>query len=442
MASEPNFRKERSTASTANAGVRISLYKMKESYTYLIIGAGTAGHFAAESIRKHDAESTIAIIGDEPHRPYHRPPLSKGILTGKVNPLATYLKKDDFYEVNSIDVITGVLAVALDPAGKTVTLSDDQAVGYDKLLIATGGKARFLDLPGADLPGIFTLRTIDDSRSIQMAGEKARHAAIIGAGFISAEVATSMHQIGVTSTIIMRGELLLQRVLPRELSLFLHREAEKYGVELISGDTPVAFEGKDRLEKIITRNGRNIECDLAVIGIGLDLNIGFAKEAGISLARDGGILTDAYMRTSLPDIWAAGDIATYEDKSFARRMRVERTETAKGQGQVAGANMAGVEVEPYSKIPLYTFHIFDLGIKVFGCFEPTNLIRIGALESRSAAYYSFRDGILEGYLGFNRPHKESRIVKQQIQEKESKKDIHAYLKESGEQPTEIVDERV
>jgi NADPH-dependent 2,4-dienoyl-CoA reductase/sulfur reductase-like enzyme len=412
---------------------------MSDSYRYLIVGAGTAGHFAAEEIRRHDVHGSIAIIGDEPHRPYHRPPLSKGVLTGKVNPLATYLRKDNFYEDNEIDVFTGVIAIALDPGAKKVTMSDGRMVGYEKLLLATGGKARGLELPGDDLPGVHTLRTLDDATAILEAGRTAKHALIIGAGFISAEVATSLWSMGVRCSIIMRGEHLLQRVLPRELSERLHDEAKGFGVELISGDAPVRFEGENgRLARAITREGRAIDCDLAVAGIGLELNVGFAAAAGIDLAGDGGILTDGFMRTSLPGIWAAGDIASYDDRSFARRLRIERTESAKGQGQVAGADMAGVAVEPYNKIPLYTFHIFDLSIKVFGVFETGDLLRIGKLDDRSCAYYAFRDGVLEGYLGYNRPYAETKMVKQQIQERSSKDDIIASLREFENAPIATV----
>lgn len=412
---------------------------MSVSYRYLIVGAGTAGHFAAEEIRRHDEQGTIAIVGDEPHRPYHRPPLSKGVLTGKVNPLATYLRKDNFYEDNRIDVFTGVLAVGLDPGAKKVTLSDGRMLGYEKLLLATGGKARDLAIPGDDLPGVHTLRTLDDATAILEAGRSAKHALIIGAGFISAEVATSLWSMGVRCSIIMRGDYLLQRVLPRELSQRLHEEAKEFGVELISGDAPIGFEAEEgRLARAITRQGRAIDCDLAVAGIGLDLNVGFATAAGVALAGDGGILTDGFMRTSIPDIWAAGDIASYDDRSFARRLRIERTESAKGQGLVAGADMAGVEVDPYCKIPLYTFHIFDLSIKVFGVFETGDLLRIGSLDERSCAYYAFRDGVLEGYLGYNRPYAETKMVKQQIQDRAGKDEIISSLREFENAPIATV----
>lgn len=413
---------------------------MRDSYTYLIVGAGTAGHFAAESIRKHDPDGCIAIIGNEPHRPYHRPPLSKGVLTGKVNPMAVYLKKSDFYERNQIDVFTDVLAESLDVDKKTVVLTDGRKIGYSKLLLATGGKARSVDLPGNELGGVYTLRTLEDSQAILRAGEKSKHACIVGAGFISAEVATSLWHSNVPCTILMRGEYLLQRVLPRELSVHLHKEAEEFGINIISCDSPTAFKGNAKLQKVITSNGKEIDCDLAVIGIGLELNVGIAREAGINVAKDEGILTDAYMRTSEKDVWAAGDICSYEDKSFARRMRVERTENAKGQGIVAGADMAGADVEPFSKIPIYTFHIFDLSIKVFGAFDTCDLLRVGTLEGRSAAYYSFRNDALEGYLGFNRPYKESKLVKQQIYDKASKEEIIRSLEELGENPVAVIPE--
>jgi NADPH-dependent 2,4-dienoyl-CoA reductase/sulfur reductase-like enzyme len=393
-------------------------------YKYLIIGAGTAGHFAAEEIRNHDQEGSICIVGEEPHRPYHRPPLSKGVITGKVNPMATYLKKDDFYELNDIEIKLGLLVTELDAIGKKVKLTDGSVLEFEKLLLATGGNARNLDIPGSDSGGVYTLRTLENAEEILAESKNATEAVIVGAGFISAEVATSLWKQGVHCTILIRGDYMLQRVLPREMQKRLHESAKDYGVTFVTNDGPAEFTGTESVEGVVTRNGRTIQCDIAVIGIGLDLNVELAHQAGLEMADDGGIRTNSFMRTSNQAIWAAGDIASYEDRTYERRMRVERTEAAKHQGKVAGASMAGVEDEPYSKMPQYTFHLFDLNIRVYGCFSSENLIKVGSIADQNAAYFAFnQSNCLEGYLGFGRPFKEGKLVRQQIRDKVTKEQI-------------------
>lgn len=410
------------------------------TYTYLIIGAGTAGHFAAEAIRQNDPQGSICIIGKEPHRPYHRPPLSKGVLTGRVDPMATYLKKDDFYEVNDIEFRLGVLATEINTTEKSVQLTDGSLVNYEKLLLATGGKARELDIPGSSLKGVYTLRTLENAEEILAESKGAEKAVIVGAGFISAEVATSLWKQEVACTILIRGDYMLQRVLPREMQVRLHESAKDYGVTFVTNDGPQSFEGREALEKVITREGFEIPADIAVVGIGLDLNLDLAHQAGLTMAPDGGVLTNSFMRTSHPDIWAAGDIASYEDRTYERRMRVERTEAAKHQGLTAGADMAGADVEPYSKMPQYTFHLFDLNIKVFGCFNNGNLIKTGSIAEQNAAYFSFNDdGLLEGYLGFGRPFKETKLVRQQIREKLTRKEVYEVYTQRGEKLINLSD---
>jgi len=408
-------------------------------YDYLIIGAGTAGHFAAGEIRVHDESGSICIVGKEPHHPYHRPPLSKGVLTGKVNPTATYLKKDEFYSENSIDVRLDVLVTELDVERKQVTLTDGTAMTYGKLLLSTGGNARAMDVPGNDLKGVYTLRTLENAEEILGRSKDASHAVIVGAGFISAEVATSLWKQDVKCTVLIRGDYMLQRVLPVEMQKRLHESAAEYDVTFVTNDGPLEFKGADgQITAVVTREGREIACDMAVVGIGLELNVDLAMQAELTMAEDGGVLTDSFMRTSNPDIWAAGDISSYEDRTYERRLRVERTEAAKFQGKTAGAAMAGAEVEPYNKMPQYTFHLFDLNIKVFGCFDNKNLVKIGAIAEQNAAYYSFNDDdVLEGYLGFGRPFKETKAVKEQIRTGITKKEILPLLNQLDDRVVEL-----
>jgi 3-phenylpropionate/trans-cinnamate dioxygenase ferredoxin reductase subunit len=405
---------------------------MMRSYKYLIVGAGLAGHNAAEATRERDEASPLAIIGAETHRPYNRPPLSKGLLKGQIPDDGVFIAKAGFYEEKGIELISGSAAVEIDAVRRIVTLAGGQGIGYENLLIATGGQARKLKLSDSDLDGIFTLRTLDDAIAIRNAAKGAKRIAVIGGGFIGAEVAASLCEMGREVTMIFPERTILGRVLPADFGEFLNRTYQERGVEIISGDTPVSLEGSGRVERIRTKASKSLGCDMAVVGIGIELQTGFARNAGLSFDNAGAILTDDHLRTTVEGIWAAGDVALYRDKLYGRPMRFEHWGTAVNQGRTAGAGMAG-DLQPYTS-PAYFFSVlFGMFIQIGGSFTPGDVVRRGGPDEKSVGYYSFSEGVIEGYATLGRSQEEEKVVQRLILDRRRKEEIGEALgDESGE----------
>ncbi|HUX06561.1 MAG TPA: FAD-dependent oxidoreductase [Acidobacteriota bacterium] len=398
---------------------------MAQKCEYLIIGAGLAGHHAAAEIRARDEDATLVIIGAEPHRPYNRPPLSKAVLTGQAAADSVFIEKKDFYADKGIELICGAAASALDADKKKVILADGREMGYGKLLIATGGNARRLNIPGWELPGVFTLRSLDDSLAIKEAAAEAGRVAVIGGGFVGAEAASSLAESGKKVAAIFPQETYLGRILPYDFGQFLNRVYRERGVEILPGDSVVAFEGNGRLKRLQTTKGKAIECDLAVVGAGIELQTAFAREA-LELDRSGAIVTDGQLRSSAEDIWAAGDIASYYDGLYRRQMRFEHWSTAMNQGKIAGAAMAG-DPQPFAS-PAYFFSVlFGMFIQIGGNFEPGDTVRRGDPNEKAVGYYSFHEGVIEGYTVLGRPQEEEKFVQKLILDRRRKEDLAKLL---------------
>jgi len=378
-----------------------------ELYTYLIIGGGMAGERAAEGARKVDAGGTIAIVAGEPYMPYDRPPLSKGYLTGKEGLDKVYLRPESFYVENRITVLRGVRAVALDRSARRVTLADGRILGYERLLLATGGVARRLAIPGADLPGVFTLRTLDDCHAIRDAASVGKRALVVGGSFIGSEAAAALAQLGLVVTMVFPGVRLLEKVLPAEVADWLHEHYAAHGVRFRAGCKPARLEGAGRVERAILDDGTAIPCDLVVAGVGIDLDTGLAGQAGLALDERGALLVDETLRTSDAHIYAAGDIASWPDPTFGHRLRVEHWDVARQQGLRAGRNMAG-ENKPYTAVPYFYSDLFDLALEAWGdlsAWEQT--VQRGRPESGHFYLFYFSRGLLSGVLVGN-PSEEER----------------------------------
>lgn len=378
-----------------------------EMYTYLIIGGGMAGERAAEGARKVDTAGTIAIVAGEPYLPYDRPPLSKGYLTGKEGQEKVYLRPKSFYAENGIAVLTGVRAVALDPSARRVTLADGRVLGYERLLLATGGTARRPAVPGADLPGVFTLRTLDDCQAIRDAAGPGKRALVIGGSFIGSEAGAALAQRGLAVTLAFPGKRLLEKIVPAEVSDWLHGLYESQGVRLLPGRRPARLEGAGRVERAVLDDGTVLPCDVVVAGIGIDLDTGIARQAGLALDERGAVLVDEFLRTSDPHIYAAGDIASWPDPTFGKRLRVEHWDVARQQGLRAGRNMAG-ENKPYAAVPYFYSDLFETALEVWGdlsAWEQT--VQRGHPESGHFYLFYFSGGLLSGVLVGN-PTEEER----------------------------------
>jgi len=378
-----------------------------DSYTYVIVGGGLAGGKAVEGIREVDGEGEIALVTQEAHRPYQRPPLSKGVLTGERAEEVVYLDSETDFAERHATLITGVRATAVDREARTVSLSDGRVLAYETLLLATGGRARRLPLPRVDLKGIFTLRTIEDARAIREMAGPGKQALVLGGSFIGAEVAAALTTLGAEVTMAFPEERLLERIVPRDMSAWLHQIYAAKGIRILPGITPQRFIGERLVTQVELSNGAQPRCDMAVMGVGIELNTELAQHAGLETREgDNAAVVNEALRTRDPHIYAAGDIAAWPDPIYGKQLRVEHWDVARAQGLQAGRNMAGAG-EAYAVLPYFFSDLFELSFEVWGNLDAwDHTVRRGRLETRSFANYYFHEGRLVGVLAMGRPDDE------------------------------------
>ena len=402
-----------------------------KSYKYVIIGGGLAGQRAGDGIRKVDTDGTVALVTGEHHMPYQRPPLSKGYLTGKEGLDHVYLKEDAYYAQNKIEVIRGVRATKVDPAARSVTLDDGRVLGYEKLLLATGGQAWRLPIPGHDLPGVFTLRTVEDADGIREVAGSGKRALVIGGSFIGSEVASSLAQLGLNVTMVFPEARLLERIGPEELSAFLHAKYEANGVHILAGTKLSRLEGTGKVERAKLDSGETLDVDLVVMGVGIRLDTELARDAGLELGDRGAVVVDERLRTSDPNIYAAGDIAAWPDPTFGKRLRVEHWDVARRQGLRAGRNMAGEE-KPYTALPYFFSDLFDFSFEVWGDLTAWDqTVMRGTLEGGSFALYYFDQGKMVGVLAAGRLDEERKPMQALVKARPAYEDVATKLSDEG-----------
>jgi NADPH-dependent 2,4-dienoyl-CoA reductase/sulfur reductase-like enzyme len=402
-----------------------------EAYEYVIIGGGLAGQRACDGIRKVDTDGTVALVTEEPHMPYQRPPLSKGYLTGKEGLDHVYIREDDYYTQNNIEVISGVRATKVDPAARSATLGEGRMLGYEKLLLATGGHAWRLPIPGNDLPEVFTLRTIEDADRIREAAGSGKRALVLGGSFIGSEVGASLAQLGLNVTMVFPEGRLLERIVPEELSAFLHAKYEASGVRILFGAKPGSLEGNGTVERVELDNGQTLDVDLVVMGVGIRLNTELARDAGLEMGEKGAVIVDECLRTSDPNVYAAGDIAACPDPTSGKRLRVEHWDVARRQGLRAGRNMAGEE-KPYTPLPYFFSDLFDLSFEVWGDLTAWDqTVLRGTLESGSFAFYYFDQDRMVGVLAAGRPDEERKPMQALVKARLAYEDVAAKLRDEG-----------
>jgi len=364
-----------------------------------IVGASLAGARAAAVLREEGFDGEVQLIGAERQPPYNRPPLSKGYLRGQerfedqlVNPVA-------YYAEHAIELRLGTRATRIDPSRKDVELEGGEHVGYDRLLVATGGRNRALSVPGADLDGIFQLRTVEDCDRIRAAAKPGRRAVVIGLGFIGSEVTASLRQLGVEVTAVEGNPVPLARVLGKEVGEVLAAIHRDNGVELALEDSVAAFEGTGRVERVRTKKGRRLECDLVIAGIGIAPNSELLAAAGAAV--DNGVLVDERCRTSLPDVYAAGDVANHLHPIFGR-LRVEHWNNAFQQGRAAARSMLGRE-EPYDYLHSFWSDQYEHVIEYVGFAASWDrLVFRGRRESRKFLGFYLKEGIVRAAVGLDR----------------------------------------
>jgi len=335
---------------------------------YVIVGASLAGAKAAQTLREEGFGGPIMLIGQETERPYERPPLSKDYLLDKAERESIYVHPAGWYGEHDVELRLGTTVTAVDPAAHEVTLADGSRIGYAKLLLATGSSPRRLPVPGADLDGVHYLRRVADSDRIKETFAAASRVAVIGAGWIGLETTAAARAAGVEVTVLEAAELPLLRVLGREVAeVFagLHRE---HGVDLRFGVQVAEITGSGgRADGVRLADGSHIPAEAVIVGVGITPNSQLAEAAGLEVRN--GIVTDAGLRSSDPDIYATGDVANAYHPPLGRHIRVEHWANALNQPQAAARAMLGQDVA-YDLVPYFYTDQYDLGMEYAGYVEP------------------------------------------------------------------------
>ena len=332
-------------------------------YPYVIVGAGLAGASAVDGLRSLDSDGPVLLIGSEPDRPYHRPPLSKDLWTGKKQVDKIFVHKPDFYEAQSVQLRPNTSVTALDRSARTVTLQGGEVFGYQKLLLTTGGLPRWPDIPGNGLEGVCYYRYLHDYQWLRPQATSGKTAVVIGGGFIGCEVTAALTMNGVGVTWVFPEEYPSARLFPRDLGQSLQSMYEAKGVRVQGGDVAVGFEKAGVQFIVRTRNGHSYASDLLVVGIGISADTALGQAAGLTV--DNGYVVNQFLQTSDPNVFAAGDNANFNYSALGMRTRVEHWDNALAQGKLAGRNMAGAD-DPYDYMPYFFSDLFEFGYEAVG----------------------------------------------------------------------------
>ena len=309
---------------------------MNRGHGVLAVGGGLAGQRCAETLRARGYEGRIRIVCAEPERPYDRPPLSKGLLGGSVGPEEVAYRPCDWYEDNAVELLLGRRAAALDPSRRTVELQDGELLRYEKLLIATGSQARTLPILDG-FENVQALRTLEDARRLREQLRPGSRLALIGAGFIGQEVAATARGLGVEVTIIEALDLPLVPILGERIGRWFAQLHSEEGVELILSALLEDARGKGRVEELVLADGRRIDCETVVVGVGVAPSVGWLRGTALG---DGPVRTDGSGRTAIEDVFAAGDVAAQFEPRFGRHARTEHWDAAARQGCGGGTGDA------------------------------------------------------------------------------------------------------
>jgi NADPH-dependent 2,4-dienoyl-CoA reductase/sulfur reductase-like enzyme len=352
----------------------------------VIVGGGAAGFAAAEMLRRQHYEGSIVMLSDDDAPPVDRPNLSKDYLAGSAPEEWVPLRPDSFYADEGIDLRLGTMVVGIDATAREVALGDGRKLPYDRLLLATGAEALRLPLPGMDLPHVHTLRTLADCRVIIAAAATARRAVVIGASFIGLEVAASLRARGIEVHVVAPEKRPMERVLGPEMGDFVRGLHEEHGVIFHLEDTAAAIGAR----QVTLRSGGTIGADLVVAGVGVRPRLALAEMAGLALDR--GVALDEYLQTSVPGIFAAGDIARWPDPHSGAAIRVEHWVVAQRQGQTAALNMLGAR-EKFDAVPFFWSQHYDVPINYVGHAETWDELAVdGDIAARDCVLRYKRNG--------------------------------------------------
>ena len=373
---------------------------MADERTFVVVGGGLAGAKAVQALRDRGFAGRLVLLAGEEHLPYERPPLSKDYLKTGEGLEDAYVHDAQWYAAHDVDVRTGTVVSAIDRDARVVVTAAGERVGWDRLLLATGSSPRHLDLPGVDLAGVLSLRTIEDSDRLRDALGSEAAVVLVGGGWIGLEVAAAAREAGATVTVLESLDLPLVRVLgPTVAAVFadLHRE---HGVDLRTGVQVRELVGEaGRVTGVRLGDGSTVPADVVVVGIGATPNTGLAQEAGLEV--DNGIVGDAVGRTSDPDIFVAGDVANVEHPFLGRRVRVEHWANALNQPDLVAAAMLD-QAGPEAELPFFYTDQYDLGMEYHGLGSPDDDVVVrGDLGAREFVAFWLRDGRVTAGMNVN-----------------------------------------
>lgn len=380
---------------------------------YLIIGGGVAAASAAETLRAEGDGGSIVILSAESVRPYNRPPLSKTPLMTEAEQQKLFVHDRDFYRQQDIRLCLDTPVARLLPDDRQVLTTDGATIGYDKLLIATGATPRQLDIPGSQLKGVHSLRTLDDARHLHDALKQARRAVVLGGSFLGMEITMSLIAAGLDVTVIEHGPTLLYRLAAPPISAMFADFATSRGASLLLNDHAVKLHGQGSVTAVETRNGRRIDCDLVIVSIGVRPVTDFLADSGIAL-HNGYVAVDEQLRSNHADVFAAGDVTEFHDPVFARRRHIEHWDNAVKQGRLAARNMLG-QRRRFDEVSVFFCEIGEFGFNVVGDTDIADeWITRGDAGRQSFAQFYLKDNIPRAVFSFGRPVDETRDAEAMI----------------------------
>ncbi|HLI14142.1 MAG TPA: FAD-dependent oxidoreductase [Alphaproteobacteria bacterium] len=367
--------------------------------SFVIVGAGQAGGRAAEAMRKAGFQGRVILIGDEAEPPYERPPLSKAILVGAKPHGSCQLLPSGFYKENEIELLTETRVIALDPAAHRVKLADGREVGYDKLVLATGGRVRELPFAPIGRAGVYYLRTVKDSLTLGAALRRAKRFVVIGGGFLGLEAAASARKLGLEVTVVECLPAILDRAMHPKIAEYVAALHRRNGVEIRTGITVSEIASDSKVEAVICRDGSRIAADLVLVAIGILPNVELAEAAGAAI--ENGIKVDEFGRTTLEDVYAVGDVANHPNPILGRRLRLESWQNAQNQAIAVARGLCGAP-QPYAEVPWFWSDQYDANIQMVGVPQETDdvVFRGDPTSGRFTAFNIARHRVV-GATAFN-----------------------------------------
>ena len=336
---------------------------MTNDRVFVIVGAGLTGAKAAEALRAEGFDGRVVLIGEEPERPYERPPLSKEYVRGEAGREKVWVHDEDFYVSHSIELRLGTAVTRVSPSDGELTLADGDKLRYDRLLLAPGASPRHLPIPGGELDGILYLRTVGDSDALRERLDRGGRVVVVGAGWIGSEIAASARQRGLDVTLVDTAAAPLERVLGPEVGAIYGDIHADHGVRVLPHTGVEAFEGKGKVERVRIGDGSALECDFVVVGIGARPRTELALDSGLAVSD--GILADALLQSSVPGIYVAGDAARAHHPFYGERVRVEHWANALHQGPAAARSMLGSR-DVYTRLPYFFSDQYEVGMEYSG----------------------------------------------------------------------------